>query len=234
MNLRVENLDYVANERSILWDIGFTLPTGQWLGLLGANGAGKTSLLRILALIYKPTRGTIYFDDRKVSPDHEAARGFIGFLGHQPLLYPSLTGRENLSFFASLYGVRGSRSRITDLLQEVGLHYAMDEMVYSFSRGMQQRLAFARVLLTSPRLLLLDEPFTGLDVHGVQMMQERLQRAKRNGTSGIIISHQMAEISPLVDRVILLRNGHVVADKDGADLSQEQFFVEIAKGAFPG
>ncbi len=149
--------------RRALRDVSFELPRGASLAVLGPNGAGKSTLLRILAGLERRSSGdfTIFGLDPEKQGDELRAR--MGFLTHKPMLYPDLTPRENLLFFARLYGVPDPRARVAELLDAVELSHRADDAVRGFSRGMVQRLALARALVADPELLLLDEPYTGLD-----------------------------------------------------------------------
>ncbi|HEU4557930.1 MAG TPA: heme ABC exporter ATP-binding protein CcmA, partial [Longimicrobium sp.] len=156
--------------------IDFTLHSGEFLTVFGPNGAGKTTLLRILCGAVKPTRGEVTVGGDDVAAD--AARRRIGLLSHQTFLYPGLSAAENLDFYARLYGLPRRRERVEEALLSVGLQDRRGDRVRTFSRGMQQRLALARTLLHGPSVVLLDEPYTGLDPHAAAMLREVLERLK--------------------------------------------------------
>jgi heme exporter protein A len=157
--------------------ISFRLALGELLVVLGPNGAGKTTLLGMLAGTLRPTRGDILLRGELRDPSATAWRGELGVLSHRTFLYQALSARENLRFWGRLHGVEGLADRVEDRLAEVGLAPHGDRMVREFSRGMRQRLALARTLLHDPALVLLDEPFTGLDLHAATLLREVLERS---------------------------------------------------------
>lgn len=178
--------------------------------LAGANGAGKSTLLRLLAGLTGPSTGQVRVDgeDPRVSP---AMRQQIGLLSHQILLYEDLTAAENLAFFARLYGVDID---VGGVLQEAGLGAQSQRPVGGFSRGMKQRLALARATLHSPQVLLLDEPFTGLDRRAADTLGQQLsRRAQVEGTVSVLITHNVPEAAQIVTRVVLLRRGRIVHEQ---------------------
>ncbi|HKQ98196.1 MAG TPA: ABC transporter ATP-binding protein [Candidatus Polarisedimenticolia bacterium] len=193
-------------------DLG--IGTGERILLLGPNGAGKTTLLRMLALLVRPTGGTLrlFGEPTRRGGDRPARRRRIGFLAHQTWLYEHLTAEENLRFTAGLYDLPAPEAAIRRALDEVGLLHRRGDTIRTFSRGMQQRLALARVLLTAPDLLLLDEPFTGLDRQGAGALR-LLVRERLPGRTLVLATHDIADALPLVDRVVVLAGGRVAADR---------------------
>jgi len=186
--------------------IDLSLRPGETALLLGANGTGKSTFLRIAAGLLPPTGGEVRVAG--LSPRAEgAARRRIGFLSHTPGLYPELTAAENLRFFADLRGDRDARERIGALLEEAGLAGWEEEPVRVFSRGMIQRLALARAFLHRPDLLLLDEPFTGLDRSGAEALGRRIAGRAADGGAALLATHRVEEAAPLAGRAVLLRKG---------------------------
>ena len=185
---------------------------GCHLLLAGANGAGKTTLLRMMAGLTRPHHGEVRIaggDPRRQA----SARRQIGLLSHQPLFYDDLTCAENLQFFARLYALSPDAGRTSAALEQVGLADRRDQVAGSLSRGMKQRLARARATLHQPRLLLLDEPFTGLDRRSVADLAAYLQtRARQPDTASVLVTHRVAEVAPLVNRVLVLDRGRVCGD----------------------
>jgi heme exporter protein A len=189
--------------------------------LAGANGAGKTTLLRLFAGLTGPTEGhvTIGGQDPRRST---AQRWRLGLLSHQTLLYDDLTAAENLRFFGGLYGL--SPDVVAPALAGVDLSDHADSLVGGFSRGMKQRLALARATLHTPEVLLLDEPFTGLDRRSARALSTRLlERSRQGGVSSVLVTHNVEEAAQFVNRVVVLRGGLVVCDEpwtagDGAHL----------------
>jgi heme exporter protein A len=186
-------------ERVALAGVSLTLEEGETLAVFGANGAGKTTLLRILATLLRPHHGVARVLGREVPREGWAVRGRIGFLGHEPLLYRDLTARENLRFHARLHGV--ALSRVDELLDAVGLRARADDPVHTFSRGMIQRTAVCRAVLHAPELLLLDEPFAGLDPGATALVAPLL-----DGTTRVVITH---DVNAGADVKLGLRGGRV-------------------------
>jgi heme ABC exporter ATP-binding subunit CcmA len=195
---------------------------GETVLLLGPNGAGKTTLLRIVAGLLLATSGSVSVFGRSPRGDGGEARRRMGFLSHDLALYPDLTAAENLRFFARLYRVPDAPDRVDALLAESRLEAWRDEPVRSFSRGMKQRLALARVFLHRPDLLLLDEPFTGLDLPSSRSLGERLAAARGRGAALLIASHRLDMTAPLGDRAVVLRRGRVADSVDLRGLGLEE------------
>ncbi|MCS6911636.1 MAG: heme ABC exporter ATP-binding protein CcmA [Myxococcales bacterium] len=196
-----------------LCGVSLRLAAGQSTVLLGDNGAGKSTLLGILATLVRPTRGRVLFGGHAAeSLEPGALRAQIGLLSHEVRCYGDLSARENLRFFGRLYGLRAAlEERVASLIERVGLAAAADRPVRTFSRGMLQRLALARTLLHRPRLLLLDEPYTGLDRDGVTLLSHLLDEERRRGALLLITSHDLDVVAPLCDQALLLRRGRIVA-----------------------
>ena len=196
--------------RKALSQISFTCDAGEIVGLLGPNGAGKSTLLNVLATLVTPSRGSVQYGDRSASEGGAEIRGVIGMLGHDLFLYPELTARENLSFFAQLYGVTDVAGTVTAALDQAGLAERADDFVSSFSRGMRQRVALERALLHGPRLILLDEPFTGLDQASTAALVARLQERQQAGCLIILATHDLDVAEGLLSRAIYLKDGRMV------------------------
>jgi heme exporter protein A len=180
---------------------------GEVVGLFGPNGAGKTTCLRLLATLLRPSAGTLrLFND---DPYRPSVRRRLGFLGHDSFLYADLTPTENLFFYGRAYGVTDLEERIDLALERIGLRDWKDTPVRVFSRGMEQRLALARALLHEPDLLLLDEPYTGLDARGVATLQATLGRAKEQQKTIVLTTHDFALGLPLCDRAVILQRGRI-------------------------
>ena len=190
-------------ERVALAGVTLELEAGQTLAVFGANGAGKTTLLRILATLLRPHRGRVCVLGRELPREGWAVRGRVGFLGHEPLLYRDLTARENLRFHARLHGVPATR--VGELLDAVGLGRRADDPVHTYSRGMVQRAAVCRALLHEPELLLLDEPFAGLDPGAHAAVEPLLD----GGKTRVLISHDVDEGLAAADLVLGLKGGKV-------------------------
>ena len=193
--------------------VDLAVPAGRSLALLGANGAGKSTLLRLLAGLSRPSAGTVEIEGRPA--DARAARARIGLVGHATFLYPALSARENLVFAARLHGVAAPAARAQALLEEAGLAEVADRPVAGFSRGMAQRVAIARGLVHDPPLLLLDEPFTGLDRRSAERLAARLARLRELGRTLLIATHDSAAAARLADAAIVLARGRVASESAG-------------------
>ena len=184
------------------------IPSAHLLVVLGPNGAGKSTLVRIVAGLLRPTAGTIEFGEAHPAKRRNV-RGQIGFVGHATMLYPELTARENLVFAGRLHGLDNPAERARELLAEEGLEAWSDRRTRTFSRGLAQRLAIARARVHDPRVLLLDEPFTGLDGAAADRLAERLERLRDDGRSLVLVTHDFRQASRLGDQALLLGNGRV-------------------------
>ncbi len=187
----------------------FRASRGTILGLLGPNGAGKSTLLAMLATLLRPSSGSIRYGTLGTTAG-PALRARIGVLGHDLFLYPELTARENLAFFAGLYGIADTNAKARSALERAGLDTRSEDPVSSFSRGMRQRVALERALIHEPRLVLLDEPFTGLDDASTAMLVNRLRELRDGGAIVVLATHDLELAEGLLDHAIFLRDGRVV------------------------
>ncbi|MEW6547075.1 MAG: heme ABC exporter ATP-binding protein CcmA [Bacillota bacterium] len=194
----------------VLRGVSFELRAGEVLAVLGPNGAGKSTLLRVLGTLLRPTRGEVLVRGRDVRRSGPDLRRSIGFLGHHTFLYPQLTGWENLWFCARAFGVSDPETRVKEMLGAVGLDLFAHEPVRHYSRGMQQRLALARALLHDPLLLLLDEPYTGLDPEAAGLLDEVIGRWREQSRSVVMTTHDLGRALSGSDRVLVLQRGRVV------------------------
>jgi heme exporter protein A len=201
--------------RRALSHVSLTARAGDILGLLGPNGAGKSTIIGTLATLVAPTSGDVRYGGQTARALGDRLRRGIGLLAHELHLYPELSARQNLDFFAQLYGVeRGAR--VDAALERAGLADRGHEEVQGFSRGMRQRLALERALLHAPRLVLFDEPFTGLDDHAVGIVAARLRQLAASGAIVIIATHDLDLADGLVTRVALIREGKLLSDEPAA------------------
>ncbi|MGA8744909.1 MAG: heme ABC exporter ATP-binding protein CcmA [Solirubrobacterales bacterium] len=191
-------------ESTALAGIGFELGEGESMAVLGPNGAGKTTLLRILATLLRPTSGEVRILGYTLPGEAWKLRGRVGFLGHEPLLYRDLTGRENLRFHARLHGIprAPSEARIAELLEATGMEHRAEERVATLSAGMRQRLAICRCVLHQPELLLLDEPDSNLDAEGRRSVRALIGPAV--GRTRVLVTHDPERVLPEVDRALTL------------------------------
>ncbi len=207
--LEICNLKKRYALKPILRGIDLQLQRGQRMALLGANGSGKTTLLRMLAGLTKADTGSIWIAGLKMSDHAQAIRALVGFVAHQPYLYDELTAFENLKFFGQMYNVEHAQERAMALLRVVGLERRAHERVSTFSRGLVQRLAWARALLHSPTLLLLDEPETGLDQEGNILAEHLLTAYTQQGGTVLFTTHQLERALQLSDQIVMLANGRI-------------------------
>jgi len=198
--------------RRALSHVSLTARSGDIVGLLGPNGAGKSTLIAMLATLAAPNTGQVLYGARSARTLGAALRIRIGLLAHELHLYPELSARENLTFFARLYGL-DPRAIVGAALEGAGLSDRADEPVSAFSRGMRQRLALERALLHRPRLVLFDEPFTGLDDRSVVIVSDRLRRLAADGAIVIVATHDLDLADGLVTRVALMREGRLLSDE---------------------
>ncbi len=197
-------------------DVAF--PAGTVTTLLGHNGAGKSTLLGLLSGQLRPNEGQVlaFGADLHDPPDRAALRQQLGILGHLPFVYPELTGVENLRFMASLYGRPADEPRLTELLDFVGLRASAHRPARTYSRGMVQRLALARLMAQDARIWLLDEPTTGLDVQGRALLVDVLARGKAEGRAIALVTHDPESVARVTDRVLVLDAGRLRAQEAAA------------------
>ncbi len=196
--------------------IDLDIPTGSTMAILGPNGAGKSTLLRLIAGLARPSSGSL--EVCGTAAHHQAARARVGFIGHTTGLYPELTARENLIFAARLRGVANASARIEAQLAEAGLSRVADRRTGDFSRGMAQRLSIAVGLVDEPEIVLLDEPFTGLDRTASDRLVERLMGLRRRNRTLILVSHDVALAARLADAAVVLRRGRIAHRECGNHL----------------
>jgi heme exporter protein A len=200
----------------VLAGVDLTVEAGELVVLLGSNGAGKTTLLRVLAMLLRPSGGTLALFGEDASRRPPAARRRLGHVGHESACYPDLSGRENLEFYAELYAVPDARGRIDEVLSWAGLEEAARRPVRVYSRGMVQRLALARALLHGPELLLLDEPWSGLDPAAASRLESLLGELRRAGHAIVLSTHDLDRVAATATRVAILHRGRIAWAQQGA------------------
>ena len=209
--------------------VSFTLGAGDCLALFGPNGAGKTTLLRMLAGLLRPTAGTVRVAGAELGRE-AGARGLVGVLSHQSMLYAPLTARENVEFSARLYGLSDAPAAAERALDRMRVLDRADAPVRGLSRGLQQRVSVARATVHEPRLLLLDEPYTGLDEAGAAALTELLVTLKAAGTALVLVTHNLQEGLALASRVAVMRAGRLVREASRAGLDAERFAADYRAG----
>jgi len=195
----------------VLRGMDFSVAPGEFVALLGPNGAGKTTFLRILASLSRPTMGQVNIAGYSLPHQAAAVRRRLGVVSHLPLLYGDLTADENLRFFARMYDIPQADQRISDVLVMVGLASRRRDLVRTFSRGMQQRLAIGRAVLHDPEVMLFDEPHTGLDQDACQMLDTVLQEVAARGRTVVMTSHDLARVGDLASRFDILSRGVITS-----------------------
>lgn len=213
--------------------VDIRLEKGEFLTILGPNGAGKTTLIKILATLMRPTSGKVRIAGHDLADGGEALRQRIGVISHQTYLYENLTAYENLRFYGRMYGVGDLDGRIDQVMEEVGLKGRRDHLVRTYSRGMQQRLSIARALIHSPSVLLLDEPYTGLDQHATRMLTDLLIRLRDGERTVVLTTHQLAQGLELSDFVAILVGGRILywEKVKGLDINdlEEAYFKHVGQ-----
>jgi len=218
--IEVRGLTKHFGSQAALRGIDLDVRRGEFLTVVGPNGAGKTTLMRILATLTQPTEGQVRVGGYDLAQQPAAARRLMGFVSHQPLLYDDLTAEENLRFYARLYGVSEAKAQISAALSWVGLTARRGDLVRTFSRGMKQRLAIVRALLHDPLLLLLDEPYAGLDQEAVVVFRKILAVLRRRERTVVMTTYNLERGAALADRVAMLVEGRIVDEVPTSDLDE--------------
>ena len=220
--IEVRNLTKAFGARKALDNVSFELPEGAFLSIFGPNGAGKTTLLRVLSTLARPSSGDVRIGGIDLRDKPDEVRGLIGLISHQPMLYPDLTAEENLLLYAELYRVDDPQQRVRELLDAVGLSHRRLDVVRTFSRGMTQRVSIARALVHDPAIVFLDEPYSGLDPHAVEIF-DSLIGAVRGDRSFVMVSHDLGKGFELCTHALVLARGQVVSFARKDDLDFDEF-----------
>ena len=207
--------------KTVLRGVDFHVESGEFVVLLGPNGAGKTTFLRILATLSGPSLGSVSVAGFALPAHSAAVRQRLGVVSHQPLLYGDLTARENLQFYGRMYNIPHAHERIDEMLEMTGLGARRDDLVRTFSRGMQQRLAIGRAVLHNPEVVLFDEPYTGLDQDAAAMLDGVLREVAARGRTVVMTSHDLVRAEDLASRFDILSRGVIVASATRAELGKE-------------
>ena len=228
-HISIEDVSRHYGRRRALSHVSLTLARGDLVALLGPNGAGKSTLLSLLATLIMPSSGVVRYGGHTVADGGIALRRQVGLLSHDLQLYSELTARENLEFFGALYSLDDSVRCASEALERAGLDSRSDDLVESFSRGMRQRLALERTLLHRPRLVLLDEPFTGLDERSARALVERLRTIQVEQRIVILATHDLELVDGLVDRAVLLQRGRMTELNGVCGSLRERYREELGK-----
>lgn len=219
--IQTQRLSKSLGDRMVLRAIDLEIAAGECVALTGSNGAGKTTLLRCLAAIARPTTGEVRWFGRAAASSPEQRR-LVGMVAHDSRVYANLTLRENLLFAARMCAVPAPARRAEALLERIGLRSSGDRQVRQISQGMRQRLALARALIHDPPILLLDEPFSGLDVAGREWLAGLLDEQRSGGCAVCFATHGEEQTRQLADRTLVLRDGSLVGKQGGADAAMDQ------------
>ena len=206
--------------KTVLRGVDFEVQPGEFVALLGPNGAGKTTFLRILASLSRPSLGDVKIAGYKLPHEAAQVRARLGVVSHLPLLYGDLTAEENLRFYARMYNIPNIELRVTEVLEMVGLEARRRDLVRTFSRGMQQRLAIGRAVLHDPDVVLFDEPYTGLDQDASAMLDDVLKTVAAKGRTVVMTSHDLARAEDLATRFDILSRGVISASASRKELKK--------------
>ncbi|MBE0524722.1 MAG: ABC transporter ATP-binding protein [Methanosarcinales archaeon] len=226
--ISIKHLSKTFGNNVVLHDIDLDIETGEFLTIFGPNGAGKTTMVKIMSTLISPTAGTVLIEDHNVKESPLEVRQLIGIISHETYLYQDLTARENLTFFGRMYGMPKDTldSRIHELTDQVGLKYRLDDRVGTFSRGMKQRLSIARAILHDPKILFLDEPYTGLDQHAAATFDRILSELDVSDKTQVMVSHDIERGINLADRIIILFEGKIVYQAARSEIKDIEQFRE--------
>lgn len=211
--------------KTVLRGLDFHVEQGEFVVLLGPNGAGKTTFLRILASLSRPSMGQVTIAGHSLPAQAAEVRRTLGVVSHLPLLYGDLTAEENLRFYGRMYDLQNLDSRVTDVLRLIGLESRRRDLVRTFSRGMQQRLAIGRAVLHDPEVVLFDEPYTGLDQDASAMLDDVLRNVAARGRTVVMTSHDLARAEELGSRFDVLSRGMIAASITRQDLASSNLLT---------
>ena len=219
--IKTKKLSKVFGNRRAVDNVSIEVPQGAFLSIFGPNGAGKTTLLRALSTLSRATSGSATLMGVDLKEDPDKARDHIGLISHNSMLYPDLTAEQNLMIYARLYGVVDREGRVLELLEAVELKHRRLDVVRTFSRGMTQRLSIARALIHDPDVVFLDEPYSGLDPHAVEIFDDLIDQ-QREGRTFVMVSHDLQKGFAMCTHALVLAKGKVVAfdEKDAFDFDE--------------
>ena len=215
--------------KSVLRGVDFSVQPGEFVALLGPNGAGKTTFLRVLASLSRPSLGEVRVAGFHLPDQAAAVRARLGIVSHLPLLYGDLTAEENLRFYGRMYGIEDLEARLSQVLTMVGLEPRRRDVVRTFSRGMQQRLAIGRAVLHDPEVMLFDEPYTGLDQDASTMLDGVLRSVAAQGRTVVMTSHDLARAEDLATRFDILSRGVITASASRRELGRSNLLTFYKK-----
>jgi heme exporter protein A len=219
--IKTKKLSKVFGNRRAVDNVSIEVPQGAFLSIFGPNGAGKTTFLRVLSTLARASSGSATLMGIDIKEEPDKARDHIGLISHNSMLYPDLTAEQNLLIYARLYGVENPEARVLELLESVELKHRRLDVVRTFSRGMTQRLSIARALIHNPDVVFLDEPYSGLDPHAVEIFDELIEQ-QREGRTFVMVSHDLQKGFAMCTHALVLAKGKVVAfdQKDALDFDE--------------
>lgn len=215
--------------KTVLRGLDFDVQPGEFVALLGPNGAGKTTFLRVLASLSRPSLGEVRVAGYRLPDQAAAVRARLGVVSHLPLLYGDLTAEENLRFYGRMYSISNIEPRISEVLEMIGLENRRRDLVRTFSRGMQQRLAIGRAVLHDPHVMLFDEPYTGLDQDASSMLDDVLRSVAAQGRTVVITSHDLMRAEDLATRFDILSRGVIAASASRNELGKSNLLAFYKK-----
>ncbi len=218
--IKVRQLIKRFGMKTVLRGLDFDVQPGEFVALLGPNGSGKTTFLRILSSLSHPSLGEVYIAGYRLPHQSASVRARLGVVSHLPLLYGDLTAEENLRFYGRMYGIQTLDERIIEVLEMVGLEIRRRDLVRTFSRGMQQRLAIGRAVLHDPDVMLFDEPYTGLDQDASVMLDDILRSVAAQGRTIVMTSHDLVRAENLATRFDILSHGVVTASASRKEIGK--------------
>ena len=225
--IHVHDITKNFGSMTVLDNVNFSVKGGEFLTIVGPNGAGKTTLIKIMATLVNATGGTVELGGFNVKKSPEKVRGIIGVISHNTYLYNELTAGENLKFFGKMYAIPEIDRRVDEVLGETGLSDRKHDRVGTFSRGMKQRLSIARAILHNPAVLLLDEPYTGLDQQASASLESVLDSLTGSGITTIMISHDLKRGLALADQVMIMASGTVTYHAPAAEVADVAEFQAL-------
>jgi len=223
--VEVAGVSRTFGRRRAVDGVDLVLHPGDCLALFGPNGAGKTTLLRIIAGLLRPTSGAVHVGGRSLRDD-AAARAHVGLISHQSMLYRALTARENVEFAARLYGLRDARAAATRALERMRVLDRADTPVRALSRGLQQRVSIARAIVHEPSVVLLDEPYTGLDAAGGAALTDMLHGLRAAGASLVLVTHNIDEGLDVATRAAIMLGGRIARTDARTDVDARRYFAD--------
>lgn len=221
--IKLQNVKKSYGNFNALTDISFDLFRGDFLSIFGPNGAGKSTLLKILSAQTRHTKGKVLFDNVELNNKPNDFRKSFGVISHLPFLYENLSAEENLKFYGKIYSVKDIYKRVDELLKKVELINRKKDLVRNYSRGMLQRLSIARALVHNPDIILLDEPYTGLDQHASYILTNILKEQFEDKKTIIMVTHNLSRGYDLASKILIMKQGKIAFMEDKINIPEYEF-----------